>query len=109
MIDQEQILDIYGAISTKTGEMLAAARSADWDRLVALEEDCRALIERLKRSKTDPVASTRFVQRKIAYIRKALDDDAKIRELTEPWMAQLETYLGSVRQEKKLQRTYTVG
>jgi len=106
MSEHEHILDIYGSISAKTGEMLEAARNGDWDRLVALEQDCRALIETLKRSDAGAGAGARFVQHKIAHIRKALADDAEIRKFTEPWMTRLETYLGSARREDRLRRAY---
>lgn len=106
MSEQEHILDIYGSISTKTGEMLDAARNSDWDRLVALEQDCRALIETLRRSDAGAGAGARFVQRKVALLRKVLADDAEIRKFTEPWMTQLEAYLGNARQEYRLRRAY---
>jgi flagellar protein FliT len=102
----EHILDVYATISAKTGEMLEAARSGDWDRLVALEQDCRALIETLKQSDAGADVGARFVQRKVALIRKVLADDAEIRKFTEPWMTQLEAYLGSARREHKLRRAY---
>ncbi|MBI5911049.1 MAG: flagellar protein FliT [Betaproteobacteria bacterium] len=103
---QEHILDIYASISDKTGEMLEAAKSRDWDRLVALEQDCRVLIDCLKDTDAGPVPGVKFVQRKVALIRKALADDAEIRKFTEPWMNQLEAYLGSARREGRLQRAY---
>jgi len=106
---QEHILDIYLSISDTTGEMLKAATSSDWDRLVALEQDCRALIDCLKGTDAGPVPGVEFVQRKVALIRKALADDAEIRKFTEPWMTQLEAYLGSARQEHRLQRAYETG
>ncbi len=106
MSEHEHILDIYGSISTKTGEMLDAARNSDWDRLVALEQDCRALIETLRRSDAGAGAGARFVQRKVALLRKVLADDAEIRKFTEPWMTQLEAYLGNARQEYRLRRAY---
>lgn len=106
MIEQEHILDIYGSISDKTGEMLEAAKAADWDRLITLESDCRRLIECLKHTDAGPAAGARFVQRKIELIRKALADDVEIRKFTEPWMTQLQVYIGSTRQERKLQHAY---
>ena len=108
MTEHEQILAIYGSISNKTGEMVQAAKAGDWDRLVELEQDCRALIETLMRVDTGPRggAGARFVQRKIAFIHKVLADDAEVRKYTEPWMTRLEAYIGSARQERKLQRTY---
>jgi len=106
MGEHEHILDIYASISAKTAEMLEAARNSDWDRLVALEQDCRTLIDTLKRSDTNADAGARFVQRKIAFIRKVLADDAEIRKFTEPWMTQLEAYLDSARRKHRLQRAY---
>lgn len=106
MSDNEHILNIYESISAKTAEMLVAAKSSDWNRLVALEHDCRALIETLKRTDAGAGAGARFVQRKVAFIRKVLADDAEIRKLTEPWIAQLESYLGNARQEHRLRRAY---
>ncbi len=102
----EHILDVYASISAKTGEMLEAAKSSDWDRLVVLEQDCRALIEALKQSDAGADVGARFVQRKVALIRKVLADDAEIRKFTEPWMTQLEAFLGNTRREHKLQRAY---
>ena len=106
MSEHEHILDIYASISAKTGEMVEAAKSSDWERLVALEQDCRALIERLKGSNAGAAVGAHFVQRKIRLIRKALADDAEIRKFTEPWMTQLEAFLGRARQEHRLQRAY---
>ena len=106
MSEQEHILDVYGSISTVTGQMVDAARKSDWDRLIALEHDCRTLIEKLKRSEAGANAGAHFVQRKVALIRKVLADDAEVRKFTEPWMTKLENYLGNARQEHKLRRAY---
>ena len=42
-------------------------------------------------------------------IRKVLADDAQVRRYTEPWMEQLQVFLGSARQENKLLRAYDTG
>jgi len=106
MPGQEHMLDTYALISNKTGQMLDAARNSDWDRLVALEQDCRALIDTLRRSDADAGAGADYLRRKVAILRKVLADDAEIRKFTEPWMSQLETYLGSARKEQGLRRAY---
>ena len=106
MNEQEHILDVYGSISTVTSQMVDAASKGDWDRLVALEHDCRSLIETLKHSDAGAKAGAQFVQRKVALIRKVLADDAEVRKFTEPWMSKLEAYLGNARQEHKLRRAY---
>ena len=109
MDPHEQILGIYVAISDKTGEMVEAARKSDWDRLVALEQDCRGLTDDLRRVDTAPTECRHFTERKFELLRKALADDAKVRECTEPWMHQLTQYLGSARQQHRLQSAYGVG
>ena len=109
MNQHEQILGIYVSISDKTGEMVEAAQASDWDRLVALEQDCRGLTDQLRRADTAPAEGKHFTERKFELLRKALADDAKVRECTEPWMHQLTQYLGSARQQHRLQSAYGVG
>ena len=43
---------------------------------------------------------------KIRIIRKLLDDDRKIRDLTMPWMAHLSAMIGSTRSQSRLVNTY---
>ncbi len=106
MNQHEKILDIYVSISDKTGEMVEAARKSDWDRLVALEQDCRGLTDELRRADTAAAEGKHFTERKFELLRKALADDAKVRECTEPWMHQLTQFLGSARQQHRLQSAY---
>ena len=108
MNQHEKILGIYVSISDKTGEMVKAAQASDWDRLVALEQDCRGLTDQLRRADTAPAEGKHFTERKFELLRKALADDAKVRECTEPWMHQLTQYLGSARQQHRLQSAYGV-
>lgn len=107
MPPHEFILSTYASISGTTGQMLEAARSGDWDRLVALEQDCRSLIEQLKQVDTRAVGpDPAYVRRKTEIIRKVLADDVEIRKHTEPWMEKLHALLGSARQMHRLERAY---
>jgi flagellar protein FliT len=106
MSEHEQVLDLYGSISDKTAEMLDSAKQGDWERLIALEHEYSALIERLQRTDISPPANAGFRERKVTLIRKVLADDAEIRRYTEPWVNQLDLYLGSARQQRQLQRAY---
>ncbi len=104
----EDVLRIYGSVSVKTGQMLEAARGGDWDRLVELEKDCRALIDTLKHADEAPCPpDPDYVQRKAELIRKVLADDIEIRKHTEPWMEKLQALLGSARQLRQLERAYS--
>ena len=107
MSGHHHVLAIYSSISAKTGEMLDAARVSDWERLIALEQDCRALVEALKRVEVDTTdTDSEYLEHKAEFIHKVLADDAEIRKLTEPWMTQLGVYLGSACQEQRLHRAY---
>jgi flagellar protein FliT len=107
MAGYENILDTYGSIAVKSGEMLDAAKNSDWVRLIALEQDCRALAETLKRADDGAARpDVAYLQRKAELIRKVLGDDAEIRKFTEPWMAQLAAYLGNARQGQRLRMAY---
>ncbi len=109
MADYQNILDTYQRASVKSGEMLEAAKTSDWDRLVDLEHECKTLIDKLHHIDTDANAPPRelgYRRRKNQLLRKVLADDAEIRRYTEPWMNQLQVYLGSAHQEQRLQRAY---
>lgn len=105
MMDSTQIIATYENMLAVSGQMLAAARSSDWDRLVDLEKHCRALAERLAAGEA-PRLTGQLRQRKVEIIRRMLADDAEIRNLTQPWLAQLQQFLGSAGQERKLRRAY---
>ena len=109
MAAYEQILQTYDAMSVKSAQRVEAARNNDWDRLVALEKDCSALVATLKQVDKAPRADAGYVPRKLALIRKVLADDAEIRRHTEPWMARLQSYLGSARREQRLPHAYAGG
>ena len=110
MVAYENILETYGAMSVKSGQMVEAAQHGDWERLVALEQDCSALVATLKQvDKPDSRPDAGYVKRKVAMIRKVLADDAEIRRHAEPWMTRLQTYLGSARQEQRLLHAYEGG
>jgi flagellar protein FliT len=107
MTPHQHILDTYGTIAVKSGQMLDAARNNEWTRLIALEQDCRALTETLRRVDKDATyPDAAYLQRKAELIQKILADDAEIRKFTEPWMNQLAAYLGNARQEYRLRRAY---
>ena len=90
-----EIIGIYEAILTITGQMLKAAQGADWERLITLEHECRGLTKKLMISDENKVLSSDLRQRKQEIIQQILADDAEIRILTQPWMAQLQNILSN--------------
>jgi len=104
---QAMILDSYEEVRAASIRMLQAARNSDWDALVACERQCAAIIGRLQAFGDDPDRLDES-GRKRAYdiIRAILACDAEIRDLTQPWLRQLEVHLGTPRMSRRLAAAY---
>ena len=108
-MEGEAIIAIYEVISDTTRQMLASAQAGDWDRLVDLEKSCSTSFARLFECEGRTVLSTECQHRKAALIRRVLDDDAQIRLLVEPWLADLTALIGNTRQQNRLSQAYKTG
>lgn len=102
----EQIIGLYDTVSQLTEQMLAAAQNSDWDNLVALEAHCASQVQILKASEPADPLPGEFRSRKIEIIHRILDHDRQIRDLTQPWMAQLSTLINSRGAQRKLSAAY---
>ncbi len=87
-----EILTTYQTLSELTDTMLNAARQDEWDRLAALEQRCQSYVGNLMQATTVKMNSNEQ-RTKIAIIRAILQNDAKIRALTEPHMHELQQRL----------------
>ncbi len=96
-------LQTYEALAHISQQMLCAARNAEWDLLIRLELDCRSLVADLSNQTMQEATHVRRQE----IIRQILADDAEIRDLTEPWMAQSKQFLTSLKLEHKLMQAYT--
>jgi flagellar protein FliT len=107
MLNSKEVITLYETVAIITDQMLAAARQGDWDQLVALEARCATHISTLKTNEP-PVPLTGEVRdQKVRIIKKILSDDREIRNLTEPWMAQLAGMINSTGTELKLSKAYS--
>ncbi len=104
-----EMIQTYESILAVTGEMLEAARSADWDRLVECEQRCRELVETLMTVRNEITLDSSSRKRKAEIIRKVLADDAAIRDLTQPWLARLQHMMTSAGRERQLHAAYGAG
>lgn len=102
-------MDSYESIRTLTSEMLTAARASDWERLAAIERECRARVDRLTAAEPRMSLKPALLRRKIEIIHQVLADDAEIRRLVEPRLVQLEQYLGTARERRRVARAYGTG
>lgn len=98
-------IDIYEQMHLLSTDMVEAARSNDWDRLVDLERNVAALRIMLAAEENNPLAPHE-VQQKHRLIQHILQDDAEIRRHTEPWMEQVRRFLGGDARKQRIDRAY---
>ena len=106
MMDETQIISIYENVAEITDRMLHAARAGDWDLLTQLEQDCSSQVEVLRDQDTPIPLAAEMRDKKIRIIKKILADDREIRDLTEPWMAQLANIMKNSDANRMLSSTY---
>lgn len=102
----EQIIAAYEQVLAIMQHMHHAAGSAEWDRLVELEHDCKAVVAGLAADGNGVSLGPALQRRKTEIIRQVLAEDAAIRSITEPWLAQLQGLLGTRRRERQLSTAY---
>jgi flagellar protein FliT len=105
MMNSQQVVSLYETMADISGQMLIAARAANWAQLESLEQLCARHVEKLKSGdRENTVGELR--ERKIRYIQKILADDREIRNITEPWMTRLSMQINSVGAQRKLAQAY---
>lgn len=102
----QEVVSVYEAMVAITDQMVQAASDSDWDRLVLLEQQCAAHVRTLKENEPPNALEGASRERKVSAIRKMLDDDRKIRDLTLPWMAKLSALINNTGAERRLARAY---
>lgn len=106
MITNQEVLSVYESMVDLTEQMVLAAGSSDWDRLVVLETRCACHVETLRRNEAKVELNGDSRLRKVQFIKKLLADDRKIRDLTMPWMAQLSAMISNTGTQRRLATTY---
>jgi flagellar protein FliT len=89
------LLNYYEAIEQASQDMLEAARSGNWDRVVKLEGACALLISQLKHAAGHQPLPADEAQLKSRIMQRILVNDAEIRHLAEPWLEQLDDILAA--------------
>jgi flagellar protein FliT len=90
---QSTLIDYYKAIEAASRQMLEAAQMEDWDAVVRLEGVCAVLIEQLRTAsrKQELPADDRAEKQRLML--SILRHDAEIRQLAEPWLADIDHML----------------
>lgn len=92
-------IDLYEKMVETSARMLEAARDGDWDRLLALQGQCRNVVDALEpgvpASAAPEAPLPRLLrERKVDLIKRLLAHDAAIRSHTEPWRSAVDQFLG---------------
>lgn len=87
---ESQLIDFYKAIEDSSAKMLEAARLKDWDGVVRYEGACAVLIEQLRFKSQEQELLPEHKREKTRIMQRILRNDAQIRCLAEPWLAQFE-------------------
>jgi flagellar protein FliT len=108
MMTGPEVVSVYEAMVGISDRMLAAASASDWDLLTQLEHQSAACVRQLKEcGDGQPLAGAERV-RKVAAIRSMMASDRQIRDLTQPWMAQLSAMMNNNQTERRIARAYGV-
>lgn len=91
-----EMLNTYESLSELTDTMLNAARQGAWDELAALEQRCRGYVGSLMQAAPLPL-NEKEQRAKVATIRAILQNDARIRALTEPRLHELQQQISKMR------------
>ncbi|WP_404300650.1 flagellar protein FliT [Alicycliphilus denitrificans] len=86
----EMLIDYYKAIEDSSARMLEAAKHHDWDEVVRCEGACAVLIEQLRYRSQDQELPPEQRKEKTRIMQRILRNDAQIRILAEPWLAQFD-------------------
>lgn len=104
----QEVVSVYETMVGITDRMLDAATASEWDRLAELEQECAACVHRLKTDGDGQPLVGQECQRKVNAIRRMLDTDRQIRDLTQPWMAHLSALINNTSTERRVARAYGV-
>ncbi|MBP3981251.1 MAG: flagellar protein FliT [Gammaproteobacteria bacterium] len=88
--EPDVLIDYYKAIEDSSLKMLEAARAKDWDGVVRYESACAVLIEQLRYEAQAQDLPPEQRKEKTRIMQRILRNDAQIRCLAEPWLAQVE-------------------
>ncbi|OWW22959.1 flagellar synthesis protein [Noviherbaspirillum denitrificans] len=104
-MDSHEVLSLYESVADITRQMLDAARVGNWEQLAELESRCSTQVAMIKDGEPSAAMTGVVRERKVKIIRKILEDDRQIRDITEPWMARLTTIMNNASNDRNAAQT----
>ncbi|MES2756848.1 MAG: flagellar protein FliT [Pseudomonadota bacterium] len=88
-----EVLSMYENLAGLTAKMSLAAQAGDWNALTSMEKQCASAASAAESGV--PALSGASRMRKIDLLKQIMANDRAIRDVTEPWMGQLENAMSS--------------
>ncbi|MEG2045231.1 MAG: flagellar protein FliT [Comamonas sp.] len=92
------LIDYYRAIEKCSTQMLDAARAHDWAGVAQHESASALLISQLRENAKEKTLSAPERKEKAGIMLRILRNDAQLRVVAEPWLAQLDGQMQGYRQ-----------
>ena len=105
-VAEDALIACYEAVAAASERMLACARNADWDGLIAAEMVCANLINKVSALTKRAQMSEDGNRRRMQIIHRVLADDAQIRNLVEPRLVTLEGFLHGRANSRRVEQAY---
>lgn len=91
------LLSGYARVAEESHRMMLAAEQGDWEQVARMEAACRSLIEEIRELGSPSQLDAEQDRKRLQILSLILADDARIRQRVEPWLAELEQFLGAPR------------
>jgi len=105
-MNSQELISIYENVATITEQMVHAAEEHNWQLLATLEASCTAQVQVIKDNPEPVELAQEDYTKKVGVIKRILADDRKIRDITQPRMAQLGELMRRTSTQSKLARAY---
>ena len=99
MMAKEAMLNLpfgyYVALERASESMLDAALAGQWDRVIELEDECGAFMEKLQTSNCPACLTVEQRSERLRIFKSIVRHDAHIRNLAQPWVHKLEDLMSA--------------
>ena len=105
-MNSQELMAIYENVADITAQMVDAAQGHDWQLLAKLEAQCTRQVQVIKDNEHPVELAVEEREKKVQVIHRILADDRKIRDVTQPRLAQLSELMRRSSTQNKLARAY---
>ena len=106
MATRSEVVHCYGQLASGVARMAELARAREWGDLPALEEQCAAIVERLKLLVPRETLEPSQFEEALRLIERIRADQEEVSGLIKPQIEQLIARMGYLQQQRSLGKAY---